>query len=133
MCRLLIRVPGAVEQKKEKERIMPRKTKEPVVVIQTVPGEGIFVLMDGQRIAERGAGEWIPLERESRFIALPTRVASRWKFAGCGCTSLAAGCRFILLGLNLLLLSPYVLLVGQPCPDPCHFYEKGATFCGNRR
>jgi hypothetical protein len=62
MCRLLIRVLGAVEQKKEKERIMPRKTKEPVVVIQTVPGEGIFVLMDGQRIAERGAGEWIPLE-----------------------------------------------------------------------
>jgi hypothetical protein len=31
-----------------------------------------------------------------------------------------------------LLLSPYVLLVGQPCPDSCHFYEKGATFCGNR-
>ena len=30
---------------------------EPVIVIQTVPGEGIFVLMDGQRIAERGAGE----------------------------------------------------------------------------
>jgi hypothetical protein len=39
----------------------------------------------------------------------------------------------ILLGLLLLLLSPYVLLVGQPCPDSCHFYEKGVTFCGSRR
>jgi hypothetical protein len=32
-----------------------------------------------------------------------------------------------------LLLSPYVLLVGQSCPDPPHFYEKGPIFCGNRR
>src|ERR1700730_11653153 len=78
-------------------------------------------------------GSGFRLSRESRFIALPTRVASRWKFAGCGCTSLSAGCAppVILLGLILLLLSPYVLLVGQPCPDPCHFYEKGPTFCGN--
>ena len=41
---------------------MPHKTKEPVIGIQTVPGEGIFVVMDGKRIAERGAGEWISLE-----------------------------------------------------------------------
>jgi hypothetical protein len=51
-----------LNKKKEKERIMPRKTNEPVIGIQTVPGEGIFVVMDGKRIAERGAGEWIPLE-----------------------------------------------------------------------
>jgi hypothetical protein len=61
MCRLLIRALGA-DKRKNKERTMPRKTKEPVIGIQTVPGEGIFVVMDGQRIAERGAGEWIPLE-----------------------------------------------------------------------
>ena len=41
---------------------MPHKTNEPVIGIQTVPGEGIFVVMDGKQIAERGAGEWIPLE-----------------------------------------------------------------------
>jgi hypothetical protein len=51
-----------LNKRKKRRGIMPRKTKEPVVVIQTVPGEGIFVLMDGQRIAERGAREWIPLE-----------------------------------------------------------------------
>jgi hypothetical protein len=35
----------------------------------------------------------------------------------------------ILLGLIPFALSPYVLLVGQSCPDPCHFYEKGPARC----
>jgi hypothetical protein len=43
MCPLSIRVLGAVKQKKEKERIMPRKTKEPAIGIQTVPGEKAFL------------------------------------------------------------------------------------------
>jgi hypothetical protein len=52
---------------------MPRKTKEPVVVIQTVPGEGIFVLMDGQRIAASPASIRVPFgvtAPEARFCGL---------------------------------------------------------------
>jgi hypothetical protein len=42
--------------------MMPRKTKEPKVELHLLPGEGIFVLMDGKRIAKRLTGKWIPLE-----------------------------------------------------------------------
>ena len=42
---------------------MTRTERLPKVHIQGVPGEGLFIVVDGKRIAERGPNPtWVPLE-----------------------------------------------------------------------